>query len=64
MFDLSSFNYKLEQFVSDPEDLKKILQHQLDRQKLAKSNNLLTFGILFQDAQTPDRCFCKSLITI
>ncbi|KAM7378206.1 hypothetical protein PAMA_013213 [Pampus argenteus] len=36
MFDLSSFDYELEQFVSDPEDVKKILQHQQDHQKMTK----------------------------
>ncbi|XP_040886130.1 zinc finger protein 79-like isoform X2 [Toxotes jaculatrix] len=37
MFDLSSTDDQLEQFVSDHEDLKKILQHQQERQKLTKS---------------------------
>ncbi|KAI3366770.1 hypothetical protein L3Q82_009435, partial [Scortum barcoo] len=37
MFDISSLNYEFEQFVSDPEDLKRILQHQQERQKLTKS---------------------------
>ncbi|XP_070785464.1 zinc finger protein interacting with ribonucleoprotein K-like [Enoplosus armatus] len=37
MFDISSLDYEFEQFVSDPEDLKKILQHQQERQKLTKS---------------------------
>ncbi|XP_044198911.1 zinc finger protein 345-like isoform X2 [Thunnus albacares] len=37
MFDLSSFDFHFEQFVSDHEDLKKILQHQKQRQKLTKS---------------------------
>ncbi|KAM7367094.1 hypothetical protein PAMP_015018 [Pampus punctatissimus] len=36
MFDLSSFDYKLEQFVSDSEDVKKILQHQQEHQKMTK----------------------------
>ncbi|XP_076578484.1 uncharacterized protein LOC143314986 [Chaetodon auriga] len=37
MFDVSSHDYKFEQFVSDPEDLKRILQHQQERTKLTKS---------------------------
>ncbi|XP_035537297.1 zinc finger protein 2-like [Morone saxatilis] len=37
MFDISSFDYEVEQFVSDPEDLKRILQHQQEHQKLTKS---------------------------
>ncbi|XP_044198920.1 zinc finger protein 154-like isoform X1 [Thunnus albacares] len=37
MFDLSSFDYEMEQFVSDPEDLKKILQHQQEHQKMTKN---------------------------
>ncbi|KAM9846053.1 uncharacterized protein ACBR49_011019 [Aulostomus maculatus] len=36
MFDLSSFEFQFEQFVSDWEDLKKILQQQKQRQKLTK----------------------------
>lgn len=47
MFDISSLDYEFKQFVSDPEDLKRILQHQQERQKLTKSKNLLTFRILF-----------------
>ncbi|XP_042367631.1 uncharacterized protein LOC121961642 isoform X3 [Plectropomus leopardus] len=37
MFDVSSLDCEFEQFVSDPEDLKRILQHQQERQKLNKS---------------------------
>lgn len=47
MFDISSLDYEFEQFVSHPEDLKRILQHQQQRKKLTKSKNLLTFGVLF-----------------
>ncbi|XP_042367630.1 zinc finger protein 557-like isoform X2 [Plectropomus leopardus] len=36
MFDVSSLDCEFEQFVSDPEDLKRILQHQQERQKLNK----------------------------
>ncbi|KAM9334643.1 uncharacterized protein ABDE67_021200 [Symphorus nematophorus] len=36
MFDISSLDCEFEQFVSDPEDLKRILQHQQERQKLTK----------------------------
>ncbi|XP_039998772.1 zinc finger protein 79-like isoform X2 [Xiphias gladius] len=42
MFDLSSNNDQLEQFVSDDEDLRKILQHQQERQKLTKSEFTFT----------------------
>ncbi|XP_074480964.1 uncharacterized protein LOC141761513 isoform X2 [Sebastes fasciatus] len=37
MVDDSSLDYQYEQFVSEPEDLKRILQHQQKRQKLTKS---------------------------
>ncbi|XP_039647859.1 zinc finger protein 300-like isoform X3 [Perca fluviatilis] len=37
MFDISSLDEEFGQFLSDPEDLKKILQHQQERQKLTKS---------------------------
>ncbi|XP_041820194.1 oocyte zinc finger protein XlCOF22-like isoform X2 [Chelmon rostratus] len=37
MFDISSLDYEFEQFVSHPEDLKRILQHQQQRKKLTKS---------------------------
>ncbi|XP_070710326.1 zinc finger protein 11-like [Pempheris klunzingeri] len=37
VFDLSSFDFQFEQFVSDHDDLRKILQHQKQRQKLTKS---------------------------
>ncbi|XP_051248465.1 zinc finger protein 568-like isoform X2 [Dicentrarchus labrax] len=37
MFDISSFDYEFEQFVSDPEDLKRILQHQQEHQHLTQS---------------------------
>ncbi|XP_044041393.1 zinc finger protein 79-like isoform X7 [Siniperca chuatsi] len=37
MFDISSLDCEFEQFVSDPEDLKRILQHQQERQQLTKS---------------------------
>ncbi|XP_078137672.1 uncharacterized protein LOC144537708 [Sander vitreus] len=37
MFDISSLDEEFEQFLSDPEDLKRILQHQQERQKLTKS---------------------------
>ncbi|XP_051248467.1 zinc finger protein 586-like isoform X2 [Dicentrarchus labrax] len=37
IFDISSFDYEFEQFVSNPEDLKRILQHQQEHQKLTKS---------------------------
>ncbi|XP_032360717.1 uncharacterized protein LOC116672859 [Etheostoma spectabile] len=37
MFDISSIDEEFEQFLSDPEDLKRILQHQQERQKLTKS---------------------------
>ncbi|XP_037616510.1 zinc finger protein 558-like isoform X2 [Sebastes umbrosus] len=37
MVDFPSFDYEFEQFVSEPEDLKRILQHQQKRQKLTKS---------------------------
>lgn len=47
MFDISSLDYKFEQFVPGPEDLKRILQHQQEQQKLTKSKNLLTFGVLY-----------------
>ncbi|XP_039647843.1 zinc finger protein 37-like isoform X2 [Perca fluviatilis] len=36
MFDISSLDEEFEQFLSDPEDLKRILQHQQERQKLTK----------------------------
>ncbi|XP_028426304.1 zinc finger and SCAN domain-containing protein 12-like isoform X2 [Perca flavescens] len=37
MFDISSLDEEFEQFLSDPEDLKRILLHQQKRQKLTKS---------------------------
>ncbi|XP_044041387.1 zinc finger protein 37-like isoform X2 [Siniperca chuatsi] len=37
VFDLSSSDFQFEQFVSDHDDLRKILQHQKQRQKLTKS---------------------------
>lgn len=47
MLDNSTHDYEFEQFVADPEDLKRILQQQQERQTLTKSKNLLTFGNLF-----------------
>lgn len=41
MFDLSSSDEQLEQFVSNHEGLTNILQRQQERQKLTKSKNLL-----------------------
>lgn len=37
---VTSPDWKLEQFVSKPEDLKKILQHQAERQNLTKSKHM------------------------
>ncbi|XP_028426300.1 zinc finger protein 37-like isoform X2 [Perca flavescens] len=37
MFDISSLDEEFGQFLSDPEDLKRILLHQQERQKLTKS---------------------------
>ncbi|XP_053169755.1 zinc finger and BTB domain-containing protein 40-like [Scomber japonicus] len=37
IFDLYSYDFQFEQFVSDHEDLKKIVQHQKQRQKLTQS---------------------------
>ncbi|KAM8740061.1 uncharacterized protein AB9X84_020054 isoform 1-T1 [Acanthopagrus schlegelii] len=37
MFDISSTEQEFEQFAYDPEDLKRIFQHQQERHKLAKS---------------------------
>lgn len=37
MFDISSIEQEFEQFAYDPEDLKRIFQHQQERHKLAKS---------------------------
>ncbi|XP_059181675.1 zinc finger protein 260-like [Centropristis striata] len=37
MFNVSSLDYEFEQFVSDPEDLRRILQQQQERTKLTKS---------------------------
>ncbi|XP_034719195.1 zinc finger protein 250-like isoform X2 [Etheostoma cragini] len=37
MFDISSLDEEFKQFLSDPEDLKRILQHQQEWQKLTKS---------------------------
>ncbi|XP_022605323.1 zinc finger protein 676-like isoform X2 [Seriola dumerili] len=42
MFDISSSDDQLEQFVSDHEDLRRILQHQQERQKLTKSEFTFT----------------------
>ncbi|XP_059182342.1 zinc finger and SCAN domain-containing protein 12-like [Centropristis striata] len=37
MFDVSSLDYEFEQFVSDPEDLRRILQQQQEQKKMTKS---------------------------
>ncbi|XP_035852179.1 zinc finger protein 250-like isoform X3 [Sander lucioperca] len=42
MFDISSLDEEFEQFLSDPEDLKRLLQHQQERQKLTKSEFTFT----------------------
>ncbi|KAF1372378.1 hypothetical protein PFLUV_G00264760 [Perca fluviatilis] len=46
MFDISSLDEEFEQFLSDPEDLKRILQHQQERQKLTKSEFTMSDTIL------------------
>lgn len=46
MCDISSLDCKFEQFVSESEDLKRILQHQRERQKLTKSKNLCFLSLI------------------
>ncbi|KAM9334644.1 uncharacterized protein ABDE67_021201 [Symphorus nematophorus] len=52
MFDISSLDCEFEQFASDPEDLKRILQHQQERQKLTKIEFTLMSDIILSTLES------------
>lgn len=46
MFELSVFDSQFDQCVCEPKELKKILQHQKQQQKLNKSKSLFKAGVV------------------
>lgn len=58
MFELSVFDNQFDQCICEPEELKNILQHQKQQQKLNKSKNLFKFSIVKGHFTVVVYCFC------